>query len=95
MANNSNGGNKPGYVTATLDEHEEKLLSELTELLGIGRATVIKMLLRERGPAKIRETKALCGDDNPSLGENSEDTGCRGNSQEEKPEIPQKTEKEG
>ncbi len=95
MAKNNNGGNKPGYVTATLDEHEEKLLSELTDLLGIGKATVIKLMLRERGPAKIRETKALCGAGNPSVGENSEDIEDGQVSQEEKPEISQKPENKG
>ena len=46
---------KTGYVSATTDAVEESLIERLTSLQGTGRATVIKMLLREYGPQKIAE----------------------------------------
>ena len=51
---------KTGYVSATLDEYEDQLLNELASMQGIGRATAIKLLLREKAPSKIAELSQNC-----------------------------------
>jgi len=53
---------KTGYVSATLDEYEDQLLNEIASLQGVGRATAIKLLLREKAPSKIAELNQCCQD---------------------------------
>lgn len=45
-------------ISVSLDEVEKNILLKLTELQGVGRATAVKMLIREVGPSKIAEIKS-------------------------------------
>ena len=67
---------KTGYLSATTDETEEALIERLVALQGVGRATVVKLILRKYGPVEVADLEKKLGipaNANPS-GEDTKDS---------------------
>lgn len=65
---------KTGYLSATTDETEEALIERLVALQGVGRATVVKLILRKYGPVEVADLEKKLGipaNANPSVEVNS------------------------